>query len=112
MKAFLVQNRVKLIFAFAIGYPFCIGYLWYLLHIGKVFEAFTGSYPSDAFSQFLILFLPAVTALFMLPIRPFPYRFASVLAITMTYITFMTWPVMAFRHASYCAIHHLDCLPY
>lgn len=112
MQAFLQKYRVKLILSFAIGYPFVIGYLWYLLHLGKVFEIVTGNYPSDFLSQAMILFFPAVLALFLLPIRPFPYRFASVVAMTLTYVTFMAWPVLAFRHASYCAIHHIECLPY
>jgi hypothetical protein len=112
MLAFVQKNRIKLIFAFAIGYPFAVGYLWYLVHLGKVFEAFTGMYPYDPVSQFLIMFLPAVLALFMLPIKPFPYRLASVAAITCTYLTFMSWPVLAFRHESYCSIYHLTCVPY
>lgn len=112
MSAFLQKNRVKLIFGFALGYPFLAGYLWYLVHLGKVLEILTGSYPFDPASQFFIMFLPAITALFLLPIRPFPYRLASVAAITFAYLTFMTWPVMAFRHASYCSIYHITCMPY
>jgi hypothetical protein len=112
MFAFVQKYRIKLILAFAIGYPFVIGYLWYLLHIGSIMKDLTGAYPDDALSQFFVMFFPAVGALFLLPIRPFPYRFASVVAITVTYLTFMTWPVLAFRHASYCAIHHIACLPY
>jgi hypothetical protein len=112
MLAFLQKYRIKLILGFAVAYPFIIGYLWYLLHLGTIVKDLTGAYPADPLSQFFVMFFPAVIALFLLPIRPFPYRFASVIAIALTYMTFMTWPVLAFRHASYCAIHHIECIPY
>ena len=110
MLAFFQKYRIKLIFLFAIGYPVVLGYLWYLLHIGKMLQSITGSYPSDPESEFFIFFLPAITALFLLPIRPLPYRVTVVTALAVTYLTFMTWPVMAIRHATYCSLH--ACLPY
>jgi hypothetical protein len=112
MLGFVKKHRINLIFLFALGYPFLVGYLWYLLHIGVFFQTLTGTYPKSPSAEFYIYFLPAVAALFMLPIRPIPFRVACVMAMTFTYLTFMTWPVMAFKHASYCSIHHLACLPY
>jgi hypothetical protein len=110
MFAFLQRNRTNLIFLFAIGYPMTLGYLWYLLHIGSFLKSITGTYPSDPESEFFIFFLPAITALFLLPIRPLPFRVTVVSALAVTYLTLMAWPVMAIRHATYCSLH--TCLPY
>lgn len=110
MLAFLQRNRTNLILLFAVGYPTLLGYLWYLLHIGTLLKSITGTYPKDPESEFLIFFLPAITALFLLPIRPLPFRVTVVTALAVTYLTFMTWPVMAIRHATYCSLY--TCLPY
>lgn len=110
MLAFFQKYRTELILLFAVGYPTVLGYLWYMLHIGKLFKSITGSYPKGPESDFMIFFLPAIIALFLLPIRPLPYRVTVVSVLALTYLTFMTWPVIAIRHASYCALH--GCLPY
>ncbi|TAL31843.1 MAG: hypothetical protein EPN97_10560 [Alphaproteobacteria bacterium] len=110
MFAFLQKYRTKLILMFAIGYPTILGYLWYLLHIGPFVKSITGTYPKDPEAEFLIFFLPAIVALFLLPIRPLPFRVTVVTALAVTYLTFMAWPVMAIRHATYCSLY--TCLPY
>jgi hypothetical protein len=110
MFAFLQRNRTNLILLFAVGYPTLLGYLWYLLHIGPFVKSITGTYPKDPESEFIIFFLPAIISLFLLPIRPLPYRVTVVTMLAVMYLTFMTWPVLAIRHATYCSLY--TCLPY